>query len=174
MYSMDPAFGPGAGQIWMVIHHLFVAIVVLVMDLTFNQSDPQAKERKNEVMECCQLLEKSSEESAIARQGVEELKRVLKTWKQKNESQPERTDTEKMPENLDRHLPAIRSLPLPGSVTTTDAPLYVGSFSNGAEIDQSYGLQDLLPTSFEFDPSFDSPQWTELFQGLENYSEPFE
>ena len=174
MYSMDPAFGPGAGQIWMVIHHLFVAIVVLVMDLTFNQSDPQAKERKNEVVECCKLLEKSSEESAIARQGVEELKRVLKNWKQKNKSWPERTDPENMPENLDRHLSAIRPLSLSDPMTATGASLYVGPFSNGAEIDQSYGFQDLLPTSFEFDPSFDCPQWTELFQGLENYSEPFE
>ena len=178
MHDTNPAFGPGSGQIWIITHHLFVAIVVLVMDLTFNQNDPQAKERKDEVLECCRLLEKSSEDSAIARQGVEELKKILKDWKQKtNESRSEKDFNSKdmsMFDSRDRHIPIGDLLHIPSVSGPAFAIPDTSGLADNAMVEQAYGLQDLLPESFEFDPNYDYSQWGELFQGLETYSESFE
>lgn len=73
----------GPKQIWFVIHHLFVATVILSMDYCFNQEDMGNERRKQEIIECCQALERSQEESEIARRGVEQLKRVLTKWRGK-------------------------------------------------------------------------------------------
>lgn len=74
---------PYPKQIWFVIHHLFVATVILSMDYCFNQEDLGNERRKQEIIDCCRVLERSQGESEIARRGVEQLRKVLKKWRGK-------------------------------------------------------------------------------------------
>lgn len=61
-------------QIWMVVHHLFLAGLVLALDLRFNVNDA---EREREVVQCCESLELRQKESEIARRGAQQLRKIL-------------------------------------------------------------------------------------------------
>ncbi len=64
-----------------VIHYVFLATVVLVMDLCFNKVDGQDVQRKAEVMDACKMLEEASDQSAIAGQFLASLMDILKKHK---------------------------------------------------------------------------------------------
>ena len=64
-----------------VIHYVFLATVVLVMDLCFNKVDGQDEQRKAEVMDACKMLEEATDQSAIAGQFLASLMDILKKHK---------------------------------------------------------------------------------------------
>lgn len=64
-------------KIWSLNHHVFVSAVILVMDFCFNREEPRAKERKEEIMDCFRVLERSKDESTIATRGLQKLRNLL-------------------------------------------------------------------------------------------------
>jgi hypothetical protein len=75
-------------RMWMVIHHFFVSVLVLVMDYCLNRDEPRAEERKAEILEGFKWLEVSQENSMLAKGALRQLRNLLSHGVPKSE--PER------------------------------------------------------------------------------------
>ena len=63
------------------LYCMFMAVLVLILDLCFNKSENNAQEeetRKSEIMVACDILEKSREHSGLADKLLESLKTVVR------------------------------------------------------------------------------------------------
>jgi hypothetical protein len=75
------SFGSTHQRLFMIIHHLFLATIVLVMDLCFNRIEGHEEQRRVEVMDACKMLEDCKEQSDVAEKFLESLKDVLRKHK---------------------------------------------------------------------------------------------
>jgi hypothetical protein len=66
-----------AFKIWTINHHMYVATVILVMDYCFNRSEPRAKERKEEILECFRALKRNHGGRATV-PGLQKLEKLLR------------------------------------------------------------------------------------------------
>ncbi len=64
-----------------VVHYVFMATVVLVMDLCFNRIEEEEEQRKDEVINACRILEEAKGQSAIAGRLLESLMAILRKHK---------------------------------------------------------------------------------------------
>jgi hypothetical protein len=178
MSQLASGFNPDSARLWIIIHHVFVATVTLVMDYVCHRDDPQAAERKREILNCYKTLERSQEDSAIARRGLAHLKQVMRDWMTKSDGQSDRpapfTETE-TPKPLATSNDARRAF-----VPQTQ-PLNMGSFPPAGDrlpetpwySDQTNWMgfdvaQDISHDSFDFSGLSSDPQWEVLFRDLES------
>ncbi len=68
--NLTSDFNPDYARLWIVVHHVFVATVTVVMDYVYHKDDPQATERKREILNGYETLERSQVVSTIARRGA--------------------------------------------------------------------------------------------------------
>lgn len=178
----DTSKGLEPVRIWTITHHIFCSTVILVMDYCFNREDPRAKERKEEIMECFKLLERSQEASTIATQGLKQLREILRRWQAKRDHQVSSDPPSPVLSNANTTVPQPRSLeshvqPRPqynsataSSVRAEDA---VPSASGAQEAtgpyshEQWFDLDDSLLESINFAVDLDSSEWEALFQNVE-------
>jgi hypothetical protein len=85
MREVATGFSPDPSRLWIIVHHVFTSTVILVMDYCCHRDDPQAAERKQEIMNCYKILEKSQEQSSIARNGLAHLKSIMTKWRLKSD-----------------------------------------------------------------------------------------
>ncbi|KAI9929562.1 hypothetical protein MW887_001035 [Aspergillus wentii] len=78
----EPRFAPPSAVVWSVMHHVFMAAVILLMDVCFNWDDILADKRKEEVLDACRMLSNAQQSSSIVREGIDAMMGVLqKHWK---------------------------------------------------------------------------------------------
>ncbi|KAJ6153691.1 hypothetical protein N7470_006650 [Penicillium chermesinum] len=78
-----PLFVPTSSFFWTVMHHVFIASVILLMDVCFNWDDVLAERRKQEVWDACRMMRRAQQVSSVARQGISDMMAVMrKYWKQ--------------------------------------------------------------------------------------------
>ena len=75
------AFASVHHRLCAVIHFVFSAIMVLVMDLCFNKVEGQDEERRAEVLNACKILENAREQSAMASRFLDSLLGILRKHK---------------------------------------------------------------------------------------------
>jgi hypothetical protein len=178
MRQLASGFNPDSARLWIIVHHVFVATVTLVMDYVCHRDDPQAAERKREILNCYKTLERSQEDSAIAKRGLAQLKQVMKDWMTKSDSQIERPAA--LPANEPPRPPVAQNYPVKAFIPKTQ-PLNITSFpSTGDRLQEvpAYfeytnwqGLdvvQDLWQDPFDFNGMSNDPQWEVLFRDLES------
>lgn len=81
---MDEEFpnAPSISLAWSVIHHSFMAAIILLMDVCFNWDDILADRRKQEVMEACRMLDKARRSSALVNEGISAMMEILQSrWR---------------------------------------------------------------------------------------------
>jgi hypothetical protein len=84
MDEEEPLFTPNSSFFWAVMHHVFMAAVILLIDVCFNWDDILACKRKEEVLEACRLLSRAQQSSSVAREGINAMMDILcRHWKQK-------------------------------------------------------------------------------------------
>jgi hypothetical protein len=77
----EPIMTPSSSLIWAVMHHVFVAAVILLIDVCYNWEDVLAMKRKEEVIAACRMLTHAHRSSAVARRAVDAMMGVLrKHW----------------------------------------------------------------------------------------------
>jgi hypothetical protein len=77
----SPIMTPSSSLIWAVMHHVFVAAVILLIDVCYNWEDVLAVKRKEEVIAACRMLTHAHRSSAVARRAVDAMMDVLrKHW----------------------------------------------------------------------------------------------
>ena len=89
MDEEEPKFTPNSSYFWAVMHHVFMAAVILLIDVCFNWDDILAYKRKEEVLEACRLLSRAQQFSSVAREGINAMMGILrKHWKQEKKAGP--------------------------------------------------------------------------------------
>lgn len=148
-----------------VVHHVFMATIVLVMDLCFNKSDDDT-ERKAEVMEACKVLEETGSQSPLARGFLDSLMGVLRKHKVRLHNLPG--------DNVD-NTSLINATALSGSQNILQIP----AASQMQQLPSSFLPQDnsqnylsafdeIWKDYVELGPNMDMPEWDSLFSDLDS------
>ncbi|KAE8378274.1 hypothetical protein BDV26DRAFT_261875 [Aspergillus bertholletiae] len=78
----EPKFTPPSSIVWSVMHHVFMATVILMLDVCFNWDDILAEKRKEEVLEACRIVDSAQISSSLVKEGIKAMMGVLqKHWK---------------------------------------------------------------------------------------------
>lgn len=78
----EPLFTPNSSFFWAVMHHVFMAAVILLIDVCFNWDDILACKRKQEVLDACRLLSRAQQSSSVARECINAMMDILsRHWK---------------------------------------------------------------------------------------------
>ncbi|KAJ9213294.1 transcriptional regulator family: Fungal Specific TF [Paecilomyces variotii] len=82
MDEEEPIFTPNSSVVWSVMHHVFMAAVILLMDVCFNWDDILANKRREEVLDACRMLSKAQQASTLVREGINAMMSILqKYWR---------------------------------------------------------------------------------------------
>ncbi|KAI9730172.1 MAG: hypothetical protein M1818_008266 [Claussenomyces sp. TS43310] len=173
MRETKGGFNPDSSRLWPVVHHYFMATVKLVMDYCYHRNDPQAAEKKQEILNCYRVLEKTQEESTVVRKGLKKLRQVMIDWCEDQGS--ERTvaaKTASRPEQGQGHAssttPAMMNgqasdqTSSPETAALNEMPLSFAPMEFGVDVGQ-----ELWFDSMDFSDPHD-PRWDALFWNLEN------
>ncbi|KAL4894692.1 hypothetical protein BDV59DRAFT_200514 [Aspergillus ambiguus] len=174
-----PTFTPPSSVIWSVMHHVFMAAVILLLDVCFNWDDILAEKRKEEVLEACRMLSKARKSSSLVNEGINAMMSVLQRhWK---------SDTDQQPNNLPS---SVLSTTTDGQARTMQPaadPTYPGSacletketsvnVANVNMVDDPPGRQlediwsEMLDNGGTF--TFENTDWTGLLNELTNATVP--
>jgi hypothetical protein len=166
-----------------VVFHIFMATIVLVMDLCFNKAaeGEDDSSRKAEVIAACRMLEASKSGSTMANEFLESLMDVLRKYKVRlhNPNSTEETSTvpngdEMRREGLPFHFQhAVQDVPvgLNGNVPAINAQQQIlydnTSISQDNSQPQPSDFDEIWQTYVELGPSMDMPDWDSLFSDLD-------
>ena len=76
----EPVMEPSSSMIWAVVHHVFMAAVILLVDVCFNWEDVLAEKRKEEVIAACRILTRAQRTSPVARRAVDAMMEILRKY----------------------------------------------------------------------------------------------
>lgn len=157
-------------KLWTLNHHLFVSIVILVMDYCFNKDEPRQEERKKEILECFSLIDAEKDKNTIAYRGLRNLKEVLK--KLPGSGCPETSGSgEEIRDAPDTSMKA-NLLPVVTQTLESQAQAFVpeSMFAQTEHVStapppyQPYSPWDNTFDEFNFDMNVDASQFEALFQ----------
>ncbi|KAL3477281.1 hypothetical protein BJX99DRAFT_257537 [Aspergillus californicus] len=89
MDEEEPRFTPSSSAIWSIMHHVFMAAVMLLLDVCYNWDDILGEKRKEEVLDACRMLSKAQQSSSLVKEGIDGMMGVLQVRyqsKSKNKS----------------------------------------------------------------------------------------
>ncbi|KAF7180069.1 hypothetical protein CNMCM7691_009235 [Aspergillus felis] len=175
-----PRFMPPISAVWSVMHHVFMAAVILLMDVCFNWDDLLADKRKQEVLDACRMLSKAQRTSSLVSQGIQAMMDVLqKHWKSGKHS-----STDGQPSNLPSS-PALGATAVaePAQMVSyqdSETPIDMkdspadSSFLIAQNENQERPLEDIWTEMLDSggDLNFATPDWTDLLTELTNATLP--
>lgn len=184
MDEEEPRFTPHSSVVWSVMHHVFMAAVILLIDVCFNWDDILAEKRKQEVLDACRTLDRAQKSSSIAREGINAMMVILQRhWKlQKrpvsgafqSEPSPISAQIAPVPEGQQVTLAGPRKefSDQPVQNEYSQPILGVGEGSEAA----SMHLEDIWSEMLEegAQVGFGTPDWTDLLNELTNATMPRE
>lgn len=161
-----PTFMPPSSVVWSVMHHVFMAAVILLMDVCFNWDDILADKRKEEVLDACHMLSKAQQSSSVVREGIDAMMGVLqKHWKSGKQSVIASSPVIN-PIALENHasIPASNNM-IPD---VKESPADLPDDSGEKHLEDIW--TEMLDSSGNL--SFDTPDWPGLLTELTNATEP--
>ncbi|KAL4737939.1 hypothetical protein BDV11DRAFT_216323 [Aspergillus similis] len=91
MDEEEPTFKPNSSVVWSIVHHVFMAAVILLMDVCFNWDDIMGDRRREEVLDACRMLSKAQQSSSVVREGIGAMMEILqKYWHQHHDKEKSR------------------------------------------------------------------------------------
>jgi len=172
----EPIMTPSSSLIWAVMHHVFVAAVILLIDVCYNWEDVLAMKRKEEVIAACRMLTHTHRSSAVARRAVDAMMDVLrKHWihvrglKCPQAQAQAQTQTARSAEALQQGF----------GLDTPDSMWHVSQnrMQQGSQLPQlDMPLEDLWKEMLDGSAraGLDTPDWTDLLNDLTNANYPGE
>ena len=169
----SPVMTPSSSLIWAVMHHVFVAAVILLIDVCYNWEDVLAVKRKEEVIAACRMLTHAHRSSAVARRAVDAMMDVLrKHWIHVRGLNCPQAQAQA------QILPAARpaeALQQGFGIDTPDSMWYTTSQQDqrpeGSQLPQiEMPLEDLWKEMLDgsAQAGLDTPDWTDLLNDLTN------
>lgn len=172
-----------------VVHHVFMATVVLVMDLCFNKIEGQEEQRQAEVMGACRMLQEAKQDSVLSKMFLDPLMDILQKHRALVLSD-HRPLSSPMSRAKNYHaLPDTRIYDPPRGLpqqplrfpSVTGANEYTDNISSivpSRPLSQQYhmtqthdhtGIDEIMQNYIDFGPNMDIPRWNELFADLDSH-----
>lgn len=170
MDNDEPQFTPPSSVVWSVMHHVFMAAVILLMDVCFNWDDILAEKRKEEVLDACRMLSKAQQSSCTVREGINALMGCLqKHWNTGKQSVPIDPPVINLPvDNPTRSVPAMGAPAVDIKQPSMDIRNTIGDESEEKHLEEIW--MEMLDSGGDL--SFDTPDWTGLLTDLTNATVP--
>lgn len=156
-------------RISFVLHHYFMAVLVLALDLCFNDfpSDRAKGERRKELRNACKLLEDTQEVSTVAAGYLVPLMDVLRKHRislHDPEQRPARSEDVRQTENGNTQSARYNGIVMPTDIPEQAVSGSMGGFYDVMSNNMNVNWQDVL----EF-PSFETtPDWDQLFADIDS------
>lgn len=171
MDEEEPIFAPNSLLFWAVMHHVFMAAVILLIDVCFNWDDILAEKRKEEVLAACRMLSRAQQTSSVAREGINAMMGILrKHWKQ--ERRPDDVQSEPLATGL--HDRPFEQVPQTKYHLSKDvrfeAPGIDSSTSGFGQIPLEDLWSEILDSSG--DMGLGTPDWMDLLNELTDAAAP--
>ncbi|KAL4966158.1 uncharacterized protein BDV14DRAFT_208395 [Aspergillus stella-maris] len=77
MDEEEPRFEPYSSSIWCVVHQVFMAVVMLVLDVCYNKDDLLDEKRREEALDAVRMLRRAQQSSALVKEGIDAMMGVL-------------------------------------------------------------------------------------------------
>ena len=170
----EPKFTPPSSVVWSVMHHVFMAAVILLLDVCFNWDDILAEKRKEEVLDACRMLRNAQLSSSLVKEGINAMMGVLqKHWKHgKLAASPNRNSFANVnPAGQDaprQHLPSTSAASYtPATTIELDPP---GDLPNSFDDTGERQLEDIWSEMLDNSANLDlgDTDWTGLLTELTN------
>lgn len=172
----EPIMEPSSSLVWAVVHHVFMAAVILLVDVCFNWEDVLAEKRKEEVIAACRMLTRAQRTSPVARRAVDAMMEILrKHWTQErglkcsNAEQANLATTKRAPDPIAHPAQGPVSVPAPDSLcfAAPSQPGYQSSFTDTP-------LEDMWAEILDGNAyvGLDTPDWNDLLDDLTNANIP--
>ncbi|CAI7609332.1 unnamed protein product [Penicillium glandicola] len=187
MDEEEPVFTPHSSVIWSVMHHVFMAAVILLIDVCFNWDDILAEKRKQEVLDACRMLSRAQQSSSIAREGINAMMGILRRhWK--HEKQANSRDLQEVSASSNPNVTIIANAPrldiptpvslrskgeiFPPQIPTGESTAYPSTNSLLGPLPLEDIWAEMLETSANIE--LNTPDWTDLLTELTNVTLPSE
>ncbi|GAB7329347.1 hypothetical protein MBLNU13_g01141t1 [Cladosporium sp. NU13] len=166
----EPVMEPSSSMVWAVMHHVFMAAVILLVDVCFNWEDVLAEKRKEEVIDACRMLTRAQRTSPVARRAVDAMMDILrKHWTQERGLRCPRAEQRCPKTSARATVTAAQAADAPASVPTPDSMFYA-STSQAIQQDSlvEVPLEDIWAEMLDGSVcvGLDTPDWTELLNDL--------
>ncbi|CAG7921509.1 unnamed protein product [Penicillium olsonii] len=182
MDEEGPVFTPHSSVVWSVMHHVFMAASILLIDVCFNWDDILAEKRRAEVLDACRMLGRAQQSSPSAREGINAMMAILrKHWRhEKRPGSRSREDYSITSSNAvsqvsrsDLMTPVSLST---GSTTLLQRPDGQSTLDPSAVLPSDPPLEDLWAEFIDggAHAELDTPDWTVLLNELTNVALPNE
>ena len=171
-----PIMTPSSSLIWAVMHHVFVAAVILLIDVCFNWEDVLAVKRKEEVIAACRMLTNAHRSSVVARRAVDAMMDVLrKHWIHIRGRKCPNAHAQAQSQSMRPAAASQQSL----GIATPDSMWYVTPSDrqgSAQPLEADVPLEDLWKEMLDGSAhsALDTPDWTELLNDLTNANFPAE
>ncbi|KAJ5624774.1 transcriptional regulator family: Fungal Specific TF [Penicillium lagena] len=184
MDEEEPQFTPHSSVVWSVMHHVFMAAVILLIDVCFNWDDILAEKRKQEVLDACRTLNRAQKSSSIAKEGINAMMAILQRhWKlQKRplagafQSEPSPIPVQTAPiskqqqATLSGSRKEVSDQPVQNDYSQPILGVGVGSEAISMHLEDIWS--EMLEESAQVE--LDTPDWTDLLTELTNATLPCE
>ncbi|KAL4779913.1 hypothetical protein BJX76DRAFT_364852, partial [Aspergillus varians] len=173
MDEEEPRFTPSSSAVWAIIHHVFMAAVMLLLDVCYNADDILADKRKEEVLNACRMLSKAQQSSALVKEGIDGMMCVLQgRYKNRHHA----CTTSALPSGHDASQ-SQAVVPRLLSEESIHPPAVEPNRLSVAGRPPSQGNRDLEDIWSELidnggNMDFETEDWTELFTDLNNATLP--
>lgn len=172
----SPVMTPSSSLIWAVMHHVFVAAVILLIDVCFNWEDVLAVKRKEEVIAACRMLTNAHQSSIMARGAVDAMMDVLrKHWINGRGRECPRTQVQAQVQSAK---PAEMLQPVFGIATPGSASCAAPSDRQGSTqpLEADVPLEDFWKEMLDgsANAALNTPDWTDLLNDLTHANFPGE
>lgn len=182
MDEEEPKFTPPSSVVWSVMHHMFMAAVILLLDVCFNWDDILAEKRKEEVLDACRILSKAQQASCFVKEGIHAMMNILqKHWKNgklavPGGSQPDQPSSPVIGPTVEDSAQPTITAPERGdqSVVITQGDCAPGLPSNQVPDGDARQLEDIWSEFLEngYNYTFEDTDWTGLLTELTSATIP--
>ncbi|KAL2816052.1 hypothetical protein BDW59DRAFT_175917 [Aspergillus cavernicola] len=165
MDEEEPRFTPSSSAVWAIMHHVFMAAVMLLLDVCYNWDDVLGEKRKEEVLDACRMLSIAQQSSSLLKEGIDAMMSVL----QRRYKTGKRGGTTAVPD-----VPASSSghqMAIPAMVPAPEKLVQIGEIGHLDETQHGVENRELEDIWSEFidnggNMEFAAEDWTGLFNEL--------
>ena len=166
------AFASAHHRLCAVVHFVFSATMVLVMDLCFNKTDGQDEQRRTEVMNACKILENAREQSTMASRFLDSLLDIL--GKHKIRLPINSAGLIDVPSANGPDVPLAMTTSTPDSMESPSPYVVVEGndtwIANGEkDLNSNLGFDDVWQNYMEHGENFGDLDWDHLFSDLNSH-----
>ncbi|RDW78884.1 Zn(II)2Cys6 transcription factor [Aspergillus mulundensis] len=151
----EPRFTPSSSAVWSIMHHVFMAAVILLLDVCYNRDDILDEKRKEEVLAACRMLNKARQSSALVKEGIDAMMGVLQEHcKSEMPAMPPTLETQ-LPPSVSEHAVHLH-VPLPSPPVSSE------------QTPQNRDLEDIWAELIDYGGNMDfgTDDWTGLFTDM--------